>query len=94
MGPPDASGVRSLARRDAHRDRSDARLDIAFGPVSVTDDSSPSVIVEELLVVGEMGFNLGFHSLREQALSPGSENLCERVRGPGRGLLDRDHSRL
>ena len=63
------------AARDAHRDRTDARLDIAFGQVSV--------VVKELLVVGEMGLNLGPHSLREQAWPLRQESqACRRGRAP------------
>ena len=41
------------------RGGSNARLGLKRGQVSVTDDSLPSVVVDEFLVGAKMGFNLG-----------------------------------
>lgn len=57
----------------------------------MTDDAPPSAVVKEVLVGGEMGFDLGFNSLREQALRACAQNVLERVQRLGSGLIDRNH---
>ena len=72
--------MRSLARGTRAGIGFDACLDLTFRQVPVTDDSLPSAVLKQLLVGGQMAFNFGLHGLRQQALSPGSKNLCQHVR--------------
>lgn len=94
-GPSKRVGVANAAARHAHRDRSNAGLDLVFGQVSVMHNSLPSALVDEVLVVGELGRDLGFHGLHEQALrawAQDCQDFCERVRSLGICSIDRDHS--
>ena len=60
----------------------------------LTDDTLSSTVVDEVLVGSEMGFDLGFHGLREQALRACAQHFCKRVRRLGGGLIDQDHDRV
>ena len=62
--------------------------------MSVAHDSLPSAVVDEVLVGGQVRCDLGLHGLREQALGTRAQDVCERVRGPGRSLVHRDHGRI